>query len=143
MKNTLTSNDLQRTAFVQSLHDQIRIQAKKALKDHDKFCALASEYVDDGLDRSECLELLIVDGLTREEADQYLNMIADQRQASSGCSDYSFMFEDSHGRVWSSCDLNLTVSAANEESAWAEAESFAYSKPDLEIESIISVERID
>ena len=142
MKTTITSNEIQRNDFIKNLYEQIKVTTKKEIAEHERFASIANHYMEDGLEPEECVELLIVDGLDRDAAAQYVDMAFDCKEASEALDDYTFTFEDSRGRVWSSCDVNIIIKASCEDDAWQQAEDMITSSDNLEIESVISVEKM-
>ena len=142
MKTIITSNDLQRNDFITSLHEQMKVATKRDIHNHEAFLVKASQYMNDGLNTDECVELLIMDGLNRETANQYMKYASDNQDMNADEHKYIFAFDDVHGRIWNSHDVNLTIVAGNENDAWAKAEQLINERDDLEIESILSVEKI-
>jgi hypothetical protein len=146
MKNHPTNRDRQRADFAESLYSSLKKEAKKAMKDHDKFTRVASSYIEDGLSEEEAVELLMIsDGLSRNDAENYISLAnSDSDIYSDGeLHEYNFRFEDDYGRIWNSFEINKTVHASTEDEAWIKAEEL--SDPDIDIypSKIISVNRID
>ena len=142
MKISSTTNDLDRLSFVESLYKQIRKQTKDAIHDHEKLLAKASLYVEDGLSPSECSELLVIDGISREAAESYVQMASSQRPRLNGRYEYSFHFEDVYGKTWSSYDIGRAVFASSDEEAWERAEETIFADPSIEPEKVVSVDRV-
>lgn len=143
MTRQATNLDAQRVIFVESLYNSLKQQAAKALVDHNKFIAIASAYLDDGLEESECVELIMLDGISREGAEGYVAMAMNNNEDShSELPEYSFQFEDSYGKIWSSYDISRTVRATSDEEAWEKAEVVVDTEPDFEIQKVVSVTRI-
>ena len=120
MNRPFTNRDFQRLAFVESLHASLNKQASEALENNQRFIALAHSYLGDGLDESECVELLMVDGIERHAAESYVVMAQNQQDnefQDDGDYEYSFQMEDDYGKVWSSVDISRTIRATSEESA--------------------------
>lgn len=141
MNNVSTNREMQRSTFIESLYNSLRKQASKAIVDHKKFMIIANSYIQDGLDEKECVELLIIDGVSREAAESYASMAsAKETTVEDEFNEYSFMFEDESGRVLSSYDIGKIVKAASDEDAWTNAEEIL----DVSVEShkIISVNRV-
>ena len=138
-----TSNrDMQRATFIESLHSSLKKQASKALSDHKKMITIAETYIKDGLEDEECIELLMIDGLSREAAESYTSAAVSQNNIPENENpEYSFQFEDEHGRVLSSYDVGKTIYASNDDEAWEKAEE-ALNSCDLESQKLISVNRI-
>lgn len=134
--------DLQRATFVESLYGSLKKQAAKAVEDHDKIVTLASSYLADGLEESECVELLMIDGLHRDSAESYTAMAMANAPDNEDLSEYTFQFEDSSGKLWSSFDIGKTVQASSSEDAWTKTEDMLFSHPDFETERIVTVTRI-
>jgi len=144
MSRPSTSRDVQRVTFVESLHNSLKKQATKALAEQKKFISIASSYVNDGLEESECIELLMIDGLSREAAESYTAMAMNKEsEARNELSEYSFQFEDVDGKILSSYDIGKTIKASNEEEAWAQAEAFLYDESDVEPHKLLNIHRID
>ena len=147
MTRPATNRDVQRATFVESLHislqHSLEKQASKALADHKTFVTLASVYIDDGLSEDECVELLMIDGLGREAAESYTSMVTSKEIEieSEDFPEYSFQFEDSYGKIWSSYDIGKTVQATSDDDAWQKAEE-SVNDSGLEMHKILSVSRI-
>ena len=134
---------MQRVTFVESLYNSLKKQTAKAIDDHQKLIAKAKAYLNDGLDESECVEMLIIDGLNREAASGYVNLArTGNSDSEEGLYEYSFQFEDVYGKVWSSHDIGKTVRASTEDEAILKVEETLSSDTDLEADKIISVNRI-
>ena len=142
MKNSSTTEDLIRLSFVENLYKQLRQQTKTAIEDHDRMVSKANIYLEDGLSESECSELLIIDGITREAAESYVQLAQENAPRIDGRHEYSFQFEDVYGKVWSSYDINNAVYASSDEEAWEKAETVMLSDPSIEPERIVSVDRV-
>lgn len=143
MNTAITSRDIQRLTFVESLQSNLKKQATKAIEDHTKFIVLAGSYLTDGLDESECVELLMIDGLSREAAEGYTsNALNDNEESVEDLPEYSFQFEDVYGKVWSSFDVGRNIKASSEEEAWTRAEEFIFEQDRLEPQKVIAVNRI-
>lgn len=124
MTTPITSREMQRVTFVESIHNTLKKQATKAIADHGKFLTIAKAYVQDGLEESECIELLMIDGLSRSAAESYATMAlsTEEEQTVEGLYEYAFQFEDTYGKRWSSFDIGKTVHASNDKEAWDKAE---------------------
>lgn len=144
MKNQSTGRDVQRTAFVESLYNNLRKNTAAALEDHKKIIALASSYMQDGLEASECAELLMIDyNISREAAASYVSMVRNaEAEVSEGQHEFSFQFEDANGRVWSSFDIGKTVKASTDEEAWEKAEEVMFAQASIEPEKVLTINRI-
>lgn len=124
-KNLSSGREAQRTDFVENLYKGLRNKTISALANHEKIISLASDLIRDGLEADECTELLIIEqGLSREAAESYVNLIKSQNSEAlvSDINEYSFQFEDENGLILSSYDINRTVQASSEEEAWEKAE---------------------
>jgi hypothetical protein len=140
MNKPSTNRDMQRLTFVESLHSSLKKQTVKAILDHNKFISLASNYVEDGLDDNECIELLMIDGITREAAEGYVLMAQSNKEEVSDSQEYSFQFEDEYGKIWSSYDIGKTINASDDNDAWIKAEEMLNEIEDAQ--KILSVQRI-
>ena len=127
--------------FVNNLYKELKQQAKNAIHDREVFISKAKLYLQDGVTDQECVELLVIDGLDRESASNYVKTIIDYGGIEEG-EEYSFQFEDIYGNQWSSHDINKTVFASSQEEAWMKAESEIFSMPNIEPDKIISIDRI-
>ena len=142
MSRPSTNRDVQRVTFVESLHNSLKKQATQAIADHKKFTILASNYVEDGLDAEETVELLMIDGLSREAAEGYVSMIhGDTEERDDDLVEYSFQFEDNYGKIWSSYDIGKTIRASDDNDAWAQAEEIICEASE-ESQKLLSVSRI-
>jgi len=143
MKNQSTNRDIQRVSFVESLHESLQKQSSKTLANHDKFTTLAKSYVSDGLSESESIELLMIDGLSREASENYVSLAQYDFEDEDYMHEYSFQFEDDYGRIWSSYDINKTVKASNDNEAMTKAQDISDPDQDIYAARIISVSRIE
>lgn len=140
MSRPSTSMDVQRVTFVESLHNSLKKQATKAIADHQRFIVLASSYVEDGLEEKECVELLMIDGLSREASESYVSMVqSNKEEHPDSLMEYSFQFEDRSGSVLSSYDIGKIIRASDDEDAWIRAEELL---SDMESQKLLSVSRI-
>ena len=142
MTRPSTTRDIQRVTFIESLHNSLRQQASKAIEEQNKFVALASSYIEDGLEEDECIELLMIDGLSREAAESYTSRVLSEEPVKDGLNEYSFQFEDTYGKMWSSYDIGRTVRASNESEAIEKADELLCSSSDIEVNKILSVSRV-
>lgn len=144
MSRPSTSRDVQRATFVESLHASLKKQAAKALEEQKKFIILARSYLDDGLEEKECVELLMIDGLSREASEGYAQMALNKEASvADELVEYSFQFSDVSGTILSSSDIGKTVKASTDDEAWTKAEELLENESDLEIQKLLSVHRID
>jgi len=137
----ITNRDIQRINFVDSLHNSMRKQANKAIHEQKRFAVLANTYLQDGLDESECIELLMIDGLSREAAESYISMVVANKEEKDNLFDYSFQFEDENGAICTSNDINKIIRAANDDDAWTKAQE-TLEEADMEFGKVISISRI-
>jgi hypothetical protein len=133
----------QRTLFVDSLYAQLKKEAAKVKVEYNRYASITKEYVESGLSDSEVTELLIVDGLDRDAAEGYISMAKDHITENEDLEDeFSFVFEDIYGNVFSSHDIDRTVTASTEAEAFNKASSLVGDDTEYEIQSILSVDRI-
>jgi DNA-binding transcriptional regulator LsrR (DeoR family) len=130
----------QRTDFVESLYTNLKREAEKAKNERDLIASSVNEYLSSGLNEAECAELLIVEGMSRETAEGYIAIAQDERGC-SGEQEYSFVFEDCYGNVYSSYDINRTIIASSTSDAWDKANEMIGDSSAYEIDNIISVDR--
>ena len=139
---TSITRDIQRATFIDSLHNSLKKQASEAIEEQSKFTKLASSYIEDGLQEGECIELLMIDGLSREAAESYTSMAtSEEEEKSELLAEYSFQFEDDYGKVWSSYDIGQTVQASSENDAIEKADSLLTSS-NVDHNKLLSVSRI-
>lgn len=138
----LTSRNEQHSDFIDSLYKNLRKETELVLNKKNDYIHKAASYVDDGLSDDEAVELMIIEtGLPREACEGYLEM-AHQDDASS-LDEYSFQFEDSNGKVWSSVDIGSNIYADSEENALEIAEGMLDNElMSVEAERIISINKI-
>jgi len=123
MKGSSTGRENQRTDFVDSLYKNLRNKTEAAIGKHSRLSKLASTFLSDGLDPQECIELLIIDGgISRDAASAYVNMAQAESPVAEDGNEYSFQFEDTHGKIWSSHDIGMTIHASSDTEAWEKAE---------------------
>lgn len=144
MKGLSTGRENQRADFVDSLYKNLKQKAKAAIVQHNKNSLMASAYLNDGLDPEECVELLIIEGdISREAANAYVNMAQSERSVNNeDGNEYSFQFEDIHGKLWSSHDIGITVHASSDDEAWEKAEEVIFTNLVVDPDKVISVDRI-
>ena len=135
-----TNNDIRQATFIEGLSNSLK-KAAKVVCDNKKFITLARSYTIDGLNEGECIELLMIDGLSREVAESCLVVAENDIEESDIGEEYSFQFEDSDGRVYSSFDVNKTITASSEEEAFAKAED-SFFEPEDEGIRVLSVSKI-
>jgi hypothetical protein len=131
--------------FIDNLYKGMKRKTSAAIAEHDKIITLARDYLDDGLESEECIELLMIEGsISREAAAGLLDTVQSENDDSK-LDEYSFRFEDVNGKTWSSFDVGLTVRALDEEEAWQKAEEMIASIDSkiFEADSIIGVEKIN
>ena len=144
MSRPSTSMDMQRVTFVESLHASLKKQATKAMAEHQKFITLTSSYVEDGLDDKECVELLMIDGLSRDAAESYILMVqSSKEETTDDLAEYSFQFSDDNGVILSSYDIGKTIRASDDNDAWTKAEELLSNEPSIETQKLLSVSRIN
>ena len=143
MTTALTTMDVQRTTFVESLHNSLKKQATKAIADQKRFLVLANSYISDGLEENECVELLMIDGLSRESAESYTSIASSENESlEEELDEYSFQFEDVYGKIWSSYDIGKCLKASDDDEAWEKAELMLNAEERIESSKILSVSRI-
>lgn len=133
----------QTTLLVDSLYNSLRKKDAKIKNDYHQFSRLASSYLESGLSESEAIELLVIDGLSREAASSYVDMANDLQD--SYCDEeeeYSFVFEDVYGNVFSSNDIQKTVTASSHSEAWEKANELIGDDSEYEILNILSVTKL-
>ena len=143
MSKPLTNMDRQRVDFVESLYSSLKKQTVQAIADHKKFIKLANSYVNDGLEESECVELLMIDGLSRDASESYTAMAISKEGNEETPAEYSFQFEDQEGKIYSSYDIGKTIHASTDEEAWTKAEEIIDEETVIEPHKILSVTRVD
>lgn len=145
MKKQATGRDVQRVNFAESLYKTLNKKTQEAKESHQRWMRMASTYLEDGMEVEECIELLEIDGLSKEAAKGYVNMaVYNEKGDSDGEHEYSFQFEDSFGRIWSSSDFGRIIKASSDNDAWQKAEEVVFSDIyECEPEKIISVSRIE
>ena len=92
------NKDVRQATFIEELSGSLR-KAAKTVCDNKRFATLAQSYREDGLDDVECVELLMIDGLTREAAESCVVMVDNDIDGTSDLDEYGFQFEDEKGRV--------------------------------------------
>lgn len=139
-KKSRTIEEIQQLSFVESLYSNLHKKARVAKSKQQKFLKLASSYIEDGLTDEECIELLMIDGLSKESAVSYLEFA--KNGVSEEDREYSFQFEDQNGNCYSSFDIGIVITASSTEDVWEKAENALESDPYIEYSRIISVEEI-
>ena len=140
MSHITTNRDMQRTTFVESLHNSFKKQTSVVLHERKKFITLAKSYIEDGLDDSECIELMMIDGLDRESSESYLSMARVNSEDNLN-DEYSFQFEDNSGEMLCSYDIGRTIIASSDDEAWEMTEDLLASC-NLHGAKVISVQKI-
>lgn len=143
MSKNATARDLQRNDFIENLYRSLNKKTQQALASRQKWIKMANQYTEDGMDKEECVELLMIDGLSREAASAYIDMAIENSESGEPDSEYSFQFEDSFGRIWSSSDLGKFIKASCDDEAWSKSEEFVFSEAEgYNPEKLISVNKI-
>lgn len=146
MKKISTINDISRIAFVDKLYKELNKETKEAVASYKDSIKKAQVYLNDGLTESECAELLVIDGIKRESAEAYVKIASNESfEEESELSEYSFQFEDTQGRIWTSYDLgedNNTIFASSKKDAWRKASKVIFEKQDFEAERLISIDKV-
>jgi len=144
-----TNRDFQRMTFVESLHESLSKTLTNICDNQERFMTLATGYLSDGLNDEECIELLAIDGLKRDEARNYLEAAKSEcddldvvESARNAGDEYRFRFHDENGNLWSSYDIGETIYASSEKEAKKKAEQLIRKIEDFELDRIISVTRI-
>jgi len=132
----------QRTLFVDSLYTHLKKEAEKVKVEYNKYASLAHDYIESGLDDQEVTELLIVDGLDRDAAQGYISMAKDNWADDESDQEFSFVFEDIYGNVFSSHDIGKTILASSKEEAIKKASLLVGDDNEYEIQSIITVDSL-
>ncbi|MFA7219536.1 MAG: hypothetical protein WC119_03460 [Synergistaceae bacterium] len=141
MKNSSTKGEIQRLDFVESLYKQMHLQTKSAIEERDRIVATAAMYIEDGVSEEEAVELLVIDGISRDSAESYVQLV-EANNGLDGNHEYSFQFEDIYGKLWSSYDINRIITASSDEEAWMKAEEAIYSDPSIEPDKIVSIDKV-
>ena len=138
----LTSRNEHHSDFIESLYNNLRKETEFVLNKKNQYVHKAASYVDDGLSDGEAVELMIIEtGLPREACEGYVCM-ASQNSVES-LDEFSFQFEDSDGKVWSSIDIGKNIYAENEDNAWELAEEMLDNELlSVGAERIISINKI-
>jgi len=133
----------QRTHFVDSLYNHLKKEAEKVRTEYNKYASTARDYLESGLSDSEVAELLVVDGLDRDAASGYIAMAKEMGSSfDDEDKEYSFVFEDIYGNVFTSHDIDKTVMASSKDEAFRKACSLVGDGNQYEIRSILSVDKI-
>jgi hypothetical protein len=133
----------QRTLFVDSLYAHLKKEAEKVKVEYKKHASTARDYIESGLSDSEAAELMVVDGLDRDAAFSYIAMAKEMGGSSNGEErEFSFVFEDIYGNVFSSHDISKTITASSNQEAFQKACTLIGDDNDYEIQSILSVEQV-
>lgn len=145
MKKNLTTRELQTADFAESLYKSLRKKAEKLLDEQESILSKTSGFLEDGLTEDECSELLIIEeGISREASLCYIDKVKSNYCCKDGLHEYSYSFEDTSGRVWSSFDINRNVYASSEEDAWTKiSEALDEAEEQIDFDHIISVDRLD
>lgn len=78
-KKELTNIEKQSNDFADELYKKLIHDTKVAFKENKKFVVLASSYLSDGLTPEETIELLMVDGVTKDAANGYVQKVIDEQ----------------------------------------------------------------
>jgi len=135
----------QRTLFVDSLYSHLKKEEEKVKAEYSKYASTARDYIESGLSKSEAVELLIVDGLDRDAALGYISMAKEMGKEvidEDEDHEFSFVFEDIYGNVFSSHDISKTITASSDTEAFQRACALIGDDNDYEIQSILSVEKV-
>lgn len=135
----------QRTLFVDSLYNHLKKETEKIKAEYRKYASSAYNYITSGLSETEAIELLIVDGLNRSAAQGYVSMAQDlggeDEAGNEENEEFSFVFEDVYGNVFTSHDIERVIVASSHEEAFRKACSLIGDEQ-YEIQSILSVDKV-
>lgn len=142
-KQVTNSREIQRSDFAKSLYTSLRKQAETLLEEQEEILSKTAEYLEDGLSEEECSELLIIEeGICREASICFIEKV--KSGFGKGLNEYSYSFEDTAGRVWSSFDIEKNVFASSEEEAWTKvSETLDEADLFIDFDHIVSVDILD
>ena len=143
-KRVSISLDGEQSKLLHSVRGFGNKEAEKVKVEYNQYASTASSYMRSGLSESEAVELLIVDGLDRDAANSYITMakdIGDVNIVNEEEQEFSFVFEDSYGNVFTSHDIDKTIVASSEPEAFKKACALIGDDNQYEIRSIISIEK--
>jgi hypothetical protein len=136
-----TAREVQRAEFIETLYSSIKRQTLEALAERDTYIEKARNYFEDGLTKEECVELMVVDGIERIAAKNYIEMI-DSDNSHYGLLEYDFKYEDVYGKTLSSTDIGQRIYASSDSEAWGKAEILIDSDDLLDAERILSISKV-
>ena len=133
-----TGLNVQRALFLSNLREELD-KASKAVR-KDELVVTAQQYLDEGFTHSETTELLMADGFDADMAESCMASVSRSNEVpEQGEPKWGFEIEDSYGRLISSHDMGISLTAASEDEAWEKAEAAI---PDGNLESLTRVFRI-
>ena len=132
-----TSRDIQRSLFSRSLREQL----SKISDLQSGILKAAKEYLDQGMDIAETQELLLIDGHEKSLIIACMKNLAESGdEIQETGKQWGFNVEDSYGRIVSSAELGIVITAANEEEAWSRAEqAMEETESDRELDRVTDV----
>lgn len=108
----------------------------------DDLIKSAQQYVKDGMTIEETQELLKLDGFDPILVEAYVQNLTEEDFAEENIPQWGFDIEDSHGRIYSSSELNIVIGANNREEAWDKAEEEIEKFSTSNLDRIIDVYKV-
>ena len=139
--NKSSANQVQSSIFVSNLREQMDKMAQSCRK--NEMVNRAHEYIRTGMSKGETEELLQLDGFDKlmvrsfMENDNFSEEFADDMSQH-----WSFDIEDVHGRIYSSSDFGIVITAENEQEARSKAEEEVEKFSTIELDRVVDIYRV-
>jgi len=139
--NKSSTNQIQSSIFISNLRKEMDKMSQNCRK--KEMIKTAHEYIKSGISRKETEELLQLDGY---DSDMSKSLMSDENFVEEFASDtaqrWGFDIEDVHGRIFSSRDFGIVITASSEEEANAKAEEEIEKLSTLELDSITNIYKV-
>jgi len=138
-----TSREIQRSIFSDSLFKELEAMERSTESRNTSLGIKAAEYRNEGLDPSDIVDMLILDGFPPALSRQYVetSTAASYIDMQEECPLWDFLYEDASGRIWRGSQLGMTVTGEDREEAIKNAAALVASG-DIQLERVIDAERI-
>ena len=140
--NKSSPSQVQSSIFVLNLRQEMDKMAKNCKK--NEMVKMAHEYIHTGMSKKETEQLLKLDGYDHIMVKSFMeNGNFNEEFIDDANPKWSFDIEDTHGRIYSSCDdFGIIVTAKNEQEARSKAEEEIEKFSTLELDTVTNIYRL-
>jgi len=140
--NKSTPTQVQSFNFVANLRQELDKMAQNCKK--NEMIKAAHEYIKTGMSKNETEELLQLDGFDPIMVQSFVKSADFTEEVDDDAAQrWGFDIEDTHGRIFSSCDdFGIVLTASNEQEARERAEEEIEKFSTLQLDSIINIYKV-